>query len=85
MSKIEMVRAWKNKSYRSSLAAEDRTRLPDNPAGVVELSADELDGNTGADGCPHVRTIHLSCWDPDCNFKAPTGPELSGGSSLLRG
>jgi mersacidin/lichenicidin family type 2 lantibiotic len=84
MSKNETVRAWKNKSFRNRLS-DARKCLPENPAGVVELSADELDGNIGADGCPHVRTIHLSCWDPDCSLVAPTKSDFNRGSSLSGG
>ena len=85
MSRSEMVRAWMSKSDRKTKGAAGSARLPENPAGVVDLSDAELDAGTGADGCVHVRTIHLSCWDPDCSFKAPTRPDYSGGGGTLKG
>ena len=35
---IDVIRAWKDPSYRSSLGTEDRALLPLNPAGQVELT-----------------------------------------------
>lgn len=55
--KIDIVKAWKDDAYRASLSEADRALLPDNPAGAVELSEDELDGiaggaeSTGATAC----------------------------------
>jgi len=43
------VRAWKDPVYRVALSEDQRTALPPNPAGVVELSEAELmeaDGGT---------------------------------------
>ncbi len=42
MSKVDIVRAWKDESYRLSLTAEQRALLPANPAGTTELSETEL-------------------------------------------
>ena len=33
MSKIDIIRAWKDEAYRQSLSEAERTRLPENPAG----------------------------------------------------
>ena len=41
MSKLDIVRAWKDEAYRQSLSEEERARLPENPAGSVELSTEE--------------------------------------------
>jgi mersacidin/lichenicidin family type 2 lantibiotic len=55
--KIDVVKAWKDDAYRASLSEADRAILPDNPAGVVELSEEELEGvagganSTGATSC----------------------------------
>lgn len=38
MSRLDIVRAWKDQAYRNSLTAEQRALLPGNPAGAVELS-----------------------------------------------
>jgi mersacidin/lichenicidin family type 2 lantibiotic len=42
MTNLDVVRAWKDEEYRSSLSDEDRQNLPENPAGLVELSDEEL-------------------------------------------
>ena len=42
MSKIDVIRAWKDEDYRSSLSDAQRAALPANPAGLIELSETEL-------------------------------------------
>lgn len=42
MSKIDIVRAWKDEEYRLSLSEAERASLPANPAGAVELTDGEL-------------------------------------------
>jgi mersacidin/lichenicidin family type 2 lantibiotic len=37
MSKLDIIRAWKDEAYRNSLTAAERASLPANPAGVSEL------------------------------------------------
>lgn len=39
---IDIIRAWKDRGYRESLSAEEQALLPENPAGQVELTDDEL-------------------------------------------
>ncbi len=39
---MKEIRAWKDPYYRATLSADERARLA-NPAGVVELSEDQLD------------------------------------------
>ena len=39
MTNRDIIRAWKDENYRSSLGAAERAALPENPAGLVELSA----------------------------------------------
>jgi mersacidin/lichenicidin family type 2 lantibiotic len=43
---IDIIRAWKDEEYRNSLSEEQRAQLPENPAGLVELS-DEAMQNVG--------------------------------------
>ena len=45
--KIDLVRAWKDPEYRKSLTAEQLASLPPNPAGVGELSDEELESVAG--------------------------------------
>jgi mersacidin/lichenicidin family type 2 lantibiotic len=55
------IKAWKNEDYRLSLSDEERAILPENPAGVVELTDEALDdlvaGAEETDSC---------CWS-SCN------------------
>jgi mersacidin/lichenicidin family type 2 lantibiotic len=41
MSRFDVIRAWKDKAFRQNLSDADRARLPDNPAGSVELTETE--------------------------------------------
>ena len=41
---MDIIRAWKDEDYRMSLTPEDRARLPENPAGPVELTDADLTG-----------------------------------------
>ena len=42
MSDLDVIRAWKDPHYRRSLSAAELARLPENPAGLIELTDDEL-------------------------------------------
>lgn len=48
MSRLDVIRAWKDEEYFGSLSEAERVLLPQNPAGFVELSDDELRGAQGA-------------------------------------
>jgi mersacidin/lichenicidin family type 2 lantibiotic len=69
MSKINVVRAWKDAKFRQSLSAEEQAMLPANPVGRVELSDAQL-SVSGAKGkettnetlCTHpMFCTRLSC------------------------
>ncbi len=47
MTPSEIIRAWKDEEYRMSLSESDRAALPAHPAGIVELSDEELSGVAG--------------------------------------
>jgi mersacidin/lichenicidin family type 2 lantibiotic len=47
MSKLDVIRAWKDEEYRLSLDETERTLLPANPAGLVELTDADLDQAAG--------------------------------------
>ncbi len=50
MSNKNIIRAWKDKDYFDSLSAEERSRLPENPAGVIiEMSDEDMESITGGD------------------------------------
>jgi mersacidin/lichenicidin family type 2 lantibiotic len=53
MSKVNVVRAWKDAEYRLSLSEAERALLPDHPAGLIELTEEDLGQvNGGDDPCP---------------------------------
>ena len=45
-----VVRAWKDETYRRSLSVEQLAMLPANPAGEIELTDVELEAISGASG-----------------------------------
>ena len=69
MSKLEVIRAWKDMEYRLSLRESELGALPANPAGPIDLSEIELSAVAGGtdgimptgclptctlDGCPTI-------------------------------
>lgn len=42
MSKLDVVRAWKDEEYFNRLSESERSLLPANPAGVIELNDQDL-------------------------------------------
>ena len=49
MSHENIIRAWKDEAFRNSLSDKARKFLPENPAGLVQLSDAEL-GSVAAGG-----------------------------------
>jgi len=47
MSSQETIRAWKDEEYRAGLSDAQRAALPAHPAGLIELSDDDLDAVAG--------------------------------------
>jgi len=47
MSTLDIIRAWKDESFRLSLTPEERRRLPAHPAGLIELTEAELENVAG--------------------------------------
>ncbi len=41
MSRIDIIRAWKDEAYRQGLSEAQRAALPANPAGMSELTEAE--------------------------------------------
>jgi mersacidin/lichenicidin family type 2 lantibiotic len=56
MTSDEIVRSWKNDEYRLSLSLDDQAVLPENPAGLGELTDAELLGIDGGS----FTTIYIS-------------------------
>jgi mersacidin/lichenicidin family type 2 lantibiotic len=53
MSNLDVIRAWKDEDYRLSLSDEQLSLLPDNPAGLMELSDADLASIVGGSGNSH--------------------------------
>ena len=47
MTSDDIVRSWKNEDYRLSLSLDEQALLPDNPAGLIELTDADLFGIAG--------------------------------------
>jgi mersacidin/lichenicidin family type 2 lantibiotic len=84
MSRLNIIRAWKDEAYRMSLSAAERALLPDNPAGAIELADPELGQAAGGavrnarpkytDFCSKVATCQpgycsLVCLSKLCTIK----------------
>jgi mersacidin/lichenicidin family type 2 lantibiotic len=41
----KIIRAWKDEDYRLSLSVDEQRALPANPAGLVELSEEDLNSS----------------------------------------
>ncbi|MCA9190011.1 MAG: mersacidin/lichenicidin family type 2 lantibiotic [Pirellulaceae bacterium] len=50
MNMSDVIRAWKDPSYRASLSAEQRATLPANPAGAIDVTQNELNTIEGGAG-----------------------------------
>ena len=47
MSPINIIRAWKDAEYRQSLSAAELAMMPVHPAGLIQLSDDDLESVAG--------------------------------------
>jgi mersacidin/lichenicidin family type 2 lantibiotic len=47
MSHKNIIRAWKDENFRNNLSEKERALLPQNPAGLVELTDADLGAATG--------------------------------------
>ena len=61
MSNIDIIRAWKDEEYRNSLSEEQRNQLPENPAGMSELSDEEMETFMGGAKKPTDIVINSCC------------------------
>jgi mersacidin/lichenicidin family type 2 lantibiotic len=64
MSRLDIIRAWKDAAYRQSLSKAQLAAMPANPAGLVDLTAEEAAAIAGrANGA-----------DTSCGPKCTTNP-----------
>ena len=54
MTSAEIIRSWKDDEFRSTLSRSRQRRLPPNPAGMVELTDEQLLGVDGGSLPPTV-------------------------------
>lgn len=55
---MDIVRAWTDEEYRLGLSEEQRALLPENPAGLMELSDDDLQNIVGGSLCHNTVVCH---------------------------
>ncbi|MDY7228268.1 mersacidin/lichenicidin family type 2 lantibiotic [Hyalangium rubrum] len=46
-----IIKAWKDADFRTELSAEERALIPENPAGMVELTDEALSDVVGGPSC----------------------------------
>ena len=59
MSKLDVVRAWKDESYRRTLSEDQLAELPANPAGTIELDDRAVAAKTNGKKCETPPTTAL--------------------------
>lgn len=75
MSTRHIIQAWKNPAYRNSLSSEERAALPANPAGSVEIAAEDLGKIAG--GRPRepkptdIICTWITCTEVMCTLACP--------------
>ncbi|HEU4511203.1 MAG TPA: mersacidin/lichenicidin family type 2 lantibiotic [Pyrinomonadaceae bacterium] len=61
MSELDIIRAWKDEDYADSLTDVQRAMLPQNPAGIIELSDRDLEGAAGGQELIPLLTLDDFC------------------------
>lgn len=71
MENVDIIRAWKDEAYRQSLSPETLAQLPENPAGLIELTdvdlgfavggVSQLEGQVCESPSPSAQ-----CWTATC-------------------
>jgi len=62
MKKNDVIRAWRDEEYRSSLSEQELAALPEHPAGILAVDDEVLQNITG--GCGFKTTFVMSCVPP---------------------
>jgi mersacidin/lichenicidin family type 2 lantibiotic len=71
--KLDIVRAWKDESYRQDLSEEQLNTLPANPSGELELTDSDLEsvyggGNSFGWSAGHSRTENIHSYAVICDI-----------------
>ena len=75
MRNEDIIRAWKEESFRESLGETELAHLPDYPAGMLELDDEDLEVVAGGDLSLalsitlSVATAQFSCFPWGCDDK----------------
>lgn len=70
MSNEKIIRAWKDKAYRESLSSSEKAALPENPAGPVELTEEQLGSVLGGLDLADPGQVAATSWKPMCRETA---------------
>ena len=65
MSTLQIVRAWKDQSYRNSLSADQLAKLPAHPSGVIEFDCTAVAAQTNGKKCaapPPTTALLCTYW-----------------------
>jgi mersacidin/lichenicidin family type 2 lantibiotic len=63
MSTLQIVRAWKDETYRRSLTQEQLAELPEHPAGSIEFDGGAVAVQTNGKKCETPGgTIYCTVW-----------------------
>jgi mersacidin/lichenicidin family type 2 lantibiotic len=60
MSQVDIIRAWKDEEYFHGLSESERWAIPRNPAGIVELTDEDLGFAQGGTTTFFTLTITLT-------------------------
>lgn len=64
MKKRDVIRAWRDGEYYSSLSSDERAALPESPASIIDISDDVLSSISG--GCSYPGTCPTSAYCSPC-------------------
>jgi mersacidin/lichenicidin family type 2 lantibiotic len=80
MKKDDLIKALKDERFREGLTPEDQAAMPSNPAGIVELSDEDMElvvgglaaqTGTGSPNCECVITRTAVSGGGSCNCTCP--------------
>lgn len=58
---MDVVRAWRDPIYRSSLSAEEQEALPEHPSGIITLSDPQMGQVNGGTYTPVCAVTAVIC------------------------
>jgi len=61
MTPQKIIRAWKDEEYHLYLGEGERANLPAHPAGLIELTGNEMEAVGGANAADTFHILTLGC------------------------